>query len=51
VIAIVHKLKSWLKGKVKTVLGNQSVFEFGRIKPNPRFETFVKAVEIVQVKN
>jgi len=30
--------------KVKTVLGNRKVYEFGGIEPNPRYETLAKAV-------
>jgi NADP-dependent alcohol dehydrogenase len=40
--------KSGLIDKVKTVLGNRKVYEFGGIEPNPRYETLVKAVEIVR---
>ena len=29
-------------------LGNRKVYEFGGIEPNPRYETLVKAVEIVR---
>ncbi|MDI3478875.1 MAG: NADP-dependent alcohol dehydrogenase [Thermoanaerobacterium sp.] len=43
--------KSGLIDKVKTVLGNRNVYEFGGIEPNPRYETLVKAVEIVRNKN
>jgi len=43
--------KSGLIEKVKTVLGNRKVFEFGGIEPNPRYETLVKAVEIVHSEN
>lgn len=42
--------KSGLIDKVKTVLGNRKVYEFGGIEPNPRYETLVKAVEIVRNK-
>ncbi|SFM33400.1 iron-containing alcohol dehydrogenase [Pelosinus propionicus] len=40
--------KSGLIDKVKTMLGNRTFFEFGGIEPNPRYETLVKAVEIVR---
>jgi NADP-dependent alcohol dehydrogenase len=40
--------KSGLIDKVKTVLANRNVYEFGGIGPNPRYETLVKAVEIVR---
>ena len=43
--------KSGLIDKVKTVLGNRKVYEFGGIEPNPRYETLVKAVEIVRKEN
>lgn len=42
---------SGLIDKVKTVLGNRKVYEFGGIEPNPRFETLVKAVEIIRNEN
>ncbi|BBB90217.1 MAG TPA: iron-containing alcohol dehydrogenase [Methylomusa anaerophila] len=34
--------------KVKSVLGNRKVQEFGGIEPNPHYETLVKAAEIVR---
>ncbi|MDA8229319.1 MAG: iron-containing alcohol dehydrogenase [Desulfitobacterium hafniense] len=40
--------RSGLIDKVKTILGNRKVYEFGGIEPNPRYETLVKAVEIVR---
>lgn len=43
--------KSGLIDKVKTVLGNRNVYEFGGIEPNPRYKTLVMAVEIVRDKN
>ncbi|WP_028402324.1 iron-containing alcohol dehydrogenase [Ectobacillus panaciterrae] len=43
--------KSGLIDKVKTALGNRKVYEFGGIEPNPRYETLVKAVEIVRSEN
>jgi NADP-dependent alcohol dehydrogenase len=42
--------KSGLIDKVKTVLGNRKVYEFSGIEPNPRYETLVKAVEIVRIE-
>jgi len=42
--------KSGLLAKVKTHLGNRKVFEFGGIEPNPKFETLVKAVDLVKEK-
>ncbi|MDP4275117.1 MAG: iron-containing alcohol dehydrogenase [Bacteroidota bacterium] len=43
--------KSGLIDKVKTNLGNRKIYEFGGIEPNPRYETLVKAVEIVRSEN
>jgi NADP-dependent alcohol dehydrogenase len=40
--------KSGLIDKVKTVLGKRKIFEFGGIEPNPRYETLMKAVEVVR---
>ncbi|PKL81982.1 MAG: NADH-dependent alcohol dehydrogenase [Ignavibacteriae bacterium HGW-Ignavibacteriae-3] len=37
--------------KVTDVLSGYKVFEFGGIEPNPRFETLMKAVEIVKKEN
>jgi NADP-dependent alcohol dehydrogenase len=37
-----------LIGKVKNVLGNRVVFEFGGIEPNPKYETLMKAVEVIR---
>jgi NADP-dependent alcohol dehydrogenase len=42
--------KSGLINKVKTILGNRKVYEFGGIEANPHYETLVKAVEIVRSK-
>jgi NADP-dependent alcohol dehydrogenase len=42
--------KSGLLDKVKTVLGKRKVFEFGGIEPNPRYETLMKAVEVIRRK-
>jgi NADP-dependent alcohol dehydrogenase len=39
--------KSGLIDRVKTILGNRKVHEFGGIEPNPQYETLVKALEIV----
>ena len=36
--------------KVKNALQNRKVIEFGRIEPNPRYETLVKAVEIIKAE-
>ena len=40
--------KSGLIDKIKMMLGNRRVYEFGGIEPNPRYETLVKAVEVVR---
>lgn len=40
--------RSGLIDKVKAVLGNRKVHEFGGIEPNPRYETLIKAVEVVR---
>lgn len=36
--------------KVKAVLGDREVIEFGGIEPNPQFTTLMKAVEIVKAE-
>lgn len=43
--------KSGLIDKVKSVLGNRKVFEFGGIEPNPRYETLMKAAKIIRDEN
>jgi len=43
--------KSGLIDKVKANLGNRKVFEFGGIEPNPRYETLMKAAEVVRNEN
>ena len=35
---------------VKTALKNRTIFEFSGIKPNPKYETLIKAIEIVKDK-
>ncbi|MGE5316405.1 MAG: iron-containing alcohol dehydrogenase, partial [Chloroflexota bacterium] len=40
--------RSGLIDKVKAMLGSRTIFEFGGIEPNPRFETLVKASEVVR---
>ena len=40
--------KSGLIDRVKTVLGDRKIYEFGGIEPNPRYETLIKAVEIIR---
>lgn len=37
--------------KVMNGLGNRKVIEFGGIEPNPKYETLMKAVEIVKAEN
>lgn len=37
--------------KVKFLLGERTVFEFGGIEPNPQYDTLMKAVEIVKKEN
>lgn len=36
---------------VNTALGTRKVFEFGGIEPNPRYETLMRAAEIVRKEN
>lgn len=43
--------KYGLIDKVRTALGSRKIYEFGGIEPNPRYETLVKAVEIVRSEN
>ncbi len=43
--------RSGLIEKVKACLGKRRVIEFGGIEPNPRFETLLKAAEIVRNEN
>jgi len=43
--------KSGLIDRVKKVLGSRKIFEFGGIEPNPRYETLIKAVEIIRKEN
>jgi NADP-dependent alcohol dehydrogenase len=43
--------RSGLIDKVKANLGNRKVFEFGGIEPNPRYETAMKAAEVVRTEN
>lgn len=40
--------KSGLIDKVRAKLGNRSLVEFGGIEPNPRYETLMKAAEVVR---
>jgi NADP-dependent alcohol dehydrogenase len=43
--------KSGLIDKVNAVLGKRKIHEFCGIEPNPRYETLMKAVEIVRNEN
>jgi len=43
--------KSGLIEKVKAALGSRKVFEFGGIEPNPRYETLMKAAEVIRLEN
>ncbi len=43
--------RSGLIDKVKTALGGRKVYEFGGIEPNPRYETLIKAVDIIRAEN
>jgi NADP-dependent alcohol dehydrogenase len=40
--------RNGLIDKINGILGNRKVYEFGGIEPNPRYETLVKAVEVVK---
>ena len=41
-------VRSGLINNVKKALGNRKMVEFGGIEPNPRFETLIKAVDIIR---
>lgn len=41
-------VKSGLIERIKKALGDRIVFEFGGIEPNPRYETLMKAVQVVR---
>lgn len=43
--------KNGLIEKIRNNLGNRTVIEFGGIEPNPRYETLMKAVEVVRNEN
>lgn len=43
--------KSGLIDKVKANLGSRTILEFGGIEPNPKYETLMKAVQIVRDEN
>lgn len=40
--------RSGLIDKIRTILGDREVIEFGGIEPNPRYETLMKAVDVVR---
>lgn len=42
--------KNGIYDQVKTALPNHDIVEFGGIEPNPRFETLMKAVEIIRAE-
>lgn len=42
---------SGLIDQVKTHLGQRKVIEFGGIEPNPKYETLMKAAEVVRAEN
>lgn len=44
-------VKNGTINRVKTALGTRKVFEFGGIEPNPRYETLMRAAEIVKNEN
>jgi len=43
--------KSGLLDRVKAALGARKIFEFGGIEPNPKYETLMKATEIIRKEN
>jgi NADP-dependent alcohol dehydrogenase len=43
--------KNGVYNQVKTALNGFEIIEFGGIEPNPRFETLMKAVEIIRNQN
>lgn len=40
--------RNGLIDRIRTILGSRTVLEFGGIEPNPRYETLMRAVEIVR---
>jgi NADP-dependent alcohol dehydrogenase len=42
--------KNGVYDQVKTALPNHDIIEFGGIEPNPRFETLMKAVELIRTE-
>lgn len=43
--------KNGVYDQVKTALSGYEIVEFGGIEPNPRYETLMKAVEIIRAQN
>lgn len=43
--------KNGVYDQVKTALKNNEIVEFGGIEPNPRYETLMKAVELIKEQN
>lgn len=43
--------KNGIYEQVKSALPNHDIIEFGGIEPNPRFETLMRAVEIIKKEN
>lgn len=43
--------KNGVYDQVKTALAGFEIIEFGGIEPNPRFETLMKAVELIRAQN
>ncbi len=43
--------KNGIYNQVKEVLNEYEIFEFGGIEPNPRYETAMKAVDIIKKEN
>lgn len=42
--------RNGVNDSVKAALGNRQVLEFGGIEPNPRYETLMKAVELIRAE-
>lgn len=43
--------KNGVYDQVKAALGNNEIVEFGGIEPNPRYETLMKAVDVIKEQN
>ncbi len=43
--------RSGLIEQVKRLLGNRKTVEFGGIEPNPKYETLIKAVDVIRKEN